>query len=154
MKKTIANLKILNDIFLKFFEFYQMQIHIKNIDKLNYRIAHDFIATNINDIDIILNLFWLHKINFVINWQKRRWFFRKLRANREKHRKIKKIHKFKFFNQKINVKHNSNKFIKIVMLINFVDVAVFVQMYERTRKFLNVCNKIFWKQKCNEQFVN
>ena len=57
MKKTIANLKILNDIFLKIFEFYQMQIYIKNINEQNYQIVCDFITININNINIILNLF-------------------------------------------------------------------------------------------------
>ena len=107
-----------------------MQIHMKNIDEQNYRVAHDFIATNMNDIDMILNLFWLHKINFVINWQKRRWFFRKSRANCTQRRKIEKIHEFEFSNQKINVKHDSNKSVEIFMLIDFVDAAVFVQMCE------------------------
>ena len=49
----IANLKILNDIFFLIFKLHQMQIHMKNINEQKHQIEHNFITTNMNNIDIV-----------------------------------------------------------------------------------------------------
>jgi hypothetical protein len=61
-------LKTLNDIFLKCYETHVLRIEVIDSSKREIRIKQTIIVADMTKIDMILNLFWLRKLNSDIDW--------------------------------------------------------------------------------------
>jgi hypothetical protein len=58
-----SNLKTLNDIFLKCYEKHFLRIEMIDANEHEIRIKQTIVVANMTKIDMILNLFWLKKLN-------------------------------------------------------------------------------------------
>jgi hypothetical protein len=63
-----SNLKTLNDIFLKCYEEHFLRIEMINANEHEIRTKQTVIIVNMTKINMILNFFWLKKLNSNINW--------------------------------------------------------------------------------------
>jgi hypothetical protein len=63
-----SKLKTLNDIFFKCYETHVLKTTIMNSSKRKIRIKQIIIVTNMSKIHLILNFFWLKKLNLNIDW--------------------------------------------------------------------------------------
>jgi hypothetical protein len=63
-----SNLKTLNDIFLKCYEEHFLRIEMIDANEHEVRIKQTVVIANMTKIDMILNFFWLKKLNSNIDW--------------------------------------------------------------------------------------
>jgi uncharacterized protein YdiU (UPF0061 family) len=61
-------LMTLNDIFLKCYETHVLRIEVIDSSKREIRIKQTIIVADMTEIDMILNFFWLKKLNSDIDW--------------------------------------------------------------------------------------
>ena len=74
--KTISrDVNIIDDIVLKMFFIYVVNVTTKNSLERTHEKQSFFIKMNIVDADVILKMKWLKKMNFILNFVKKIWIF-------------------------------------------------------------------------------
>jgi hypothetical protein len=63
-----SDLKTLNDTFLKYYEEYFLRIEMIDANEHEVRTKQTIVVANMTKVDMILNLFWLKKLNSNIDW--------------------------------------------------------------------------------------
>jgi hypothetical protein len=81
-----SNLKMLNDISLKYYEEHFLRIEIIDANEHEIRTKQTIIVANMTKIDMILNFFWLKELNSNIDWLSNmiRWRIDNVKNTRKK----------------------------------------------------------------------
>jgi hypothetical protein len=66
----------MNDIFLRVFKSHFLKFNSKENDERIFKIKQNLMFAHMMNIDVILKMSWLKKMNFQINWVINKWRFR------------------------------------------------------------------------------
>jgi hypothetical protein len=67
----------MNETSLRVFKSHFLEFSLKEDDEKIFKIKQNLISTHMMNVDVILRMSWLRKMNFQMNWVTSRWRFRK-----------------------------------------------------------------------------
>ncbi len=76
-ENSSTNSQTVNETFLRVFRFHFFEFNSKEDDERIFKIKQNLISIHMMNVDVILRMSWLRKMNFQMNWVTNKWRFRK-----------------------------------------------------------------------------
>jgi hypothetical protein len=76
-ENSSTNSQTMNDMSLRVFKFHLLEFSSKENDEKIFKIKQNLMFAYMMNVDVILKMFWLKKMNFQMNWMINKWRFRK-----------------------------------------------------------------------------
>jgi hypothetical protein len=76
-ENSSTNSQTMNETSLRVFKFHLLEFSSKEDDERIFKIKQNLISIHMMNVDVILKMSWLKKMNFQMNWVTNRWRFRK-----------------------------------------------------------------------------
>jgi hypothetical protein len=76
-ENSSTNSQIMNEIFLKMFKSHFLKFNSKENDEKISKIEQNLMSIHMIEINVILKMSWLKKINSIVNWSTNKWRFKK-----------------------------------------------------------------------------
>jgi hypothetical protein len=75
-ENSSIDLQTMNDTFLRVFRFHLLEFNSEENDERIFKIKQNLMFAHMMNVDIILRMFWLRKMNFQVNWVTNKWRLR------------------------------------------------------------------------------
>jgi hypothetical protein len=97
-ENSSTNSQTMNETFLKMFKSHLLKFNSKKNDERISKIEQNLMSIHMIEMNVILKMSWLKKINSIVNWSTDRWRFRKnFEASSNKSRDAANKQKSKYF---------------------------------------------------------
>jgi hypothetical protein len=76
-ENSSTNSQTINDTFLRVFRFHFLKFNSEENDERIFKIKQNLMFVRMMNVDVILRMSWLRKMNFQVNWVTNKWRLRK-----------------------------------------------------------------------------
>jgi hypothetical protein len=97
-ENSSTNSQTMNETFLKMFKSHLLKFSSKENDERISKIEQNLMSIHMIEVNVILKMSWLKKINSIVNWSTNKWRFKKnLEASSSRFRDVANKQKSEYF---------------------------------------------------------